>query len=89
MLFRSTFLSNLNPNSLVVLRGAKLEPSLKDAPGGYRCQFERHGYFFADPADTKPGSLVFNRSVTLKDSWSKVDKGPKPKASSPGGTRGG
>ena len=84
-----TFLSNLNPNSLVVLRGAKLEPSLKDAPGGYRCQFERHGYFFADPADTKPGSLVFNRSVTLKDSWSKVDKGPKPKASSPGGTRGG
>jgi glutaminyl-tRNA synthetase len=72
-----TFLANLNPNSLVVLKGAKLEPSLKDAGAGYRCQFERHGYFFADPADSRPGAPVFNRSVTLKDSWAKAEKGKK------------
>lgn len=65
------FLSNLNPNSLEVLTDCRLEPSLKSANPGDRFQFERQGYFFADPIDSKPGQPVFNRIVTLKDSWSK------------------
>jgi glutaminyl-tRNA synthetase len=51
-----------------------LEPSLKDAAPGSRFQFERLGYFFADPEDSKPGAPVFNRTVTLKDSWAKMEK---------------
>lgn len=69
-----TFLSNLNPNSLVTIRAAKLEPSLRDAVGGEKFQFERHGYFCADSVDSRPGRPVFNRSVTLKDSWAKVER---------------
>jgi len=65
--------SNLNPNSLEVIRDAKLEPSLANAPSGARYQFERLGYFCVDP-ETKPGALVFNRTVALKDTWAKVEK---------------
>ena len=65
------FLQDLNPNSLEVIANAKLEPSLKDAKAGSHYQFERVGYFFADPIDSKPGAPVFNRTVSLKDSWSK------------------
>ncbi len=65
------FLQNLNPHSLEVITHAKLEPSLKDAKAGSHYQFERVGYFFADPIDSKPGAPVFNRTVSLKDSWSK------------------
>jgi glutaminyl-tRNA synthetase len=69
------FLSHINPHSLEILKNCRLEPSLEHAAGGERYQFERQGYFFVDPIDSKPGALVFNRIVTLKDSWSK--KHPK------------
>ncbi len=65
------FISVLNPNSLTVLRGCKLENSLKDAKASDRFQFLRLGYFCVDSVDSKPGSLVFNRSVALKDSFNK------------------
>jgi glutaminyl-tRNA synthetase len=61
---------NLNPNSLEVLTTAKLEPALGSAGEGERFQFERLGYFCVD-SDSKPGSPVFNRTVTLKDTWAK------------------
>ncbi|HKD79374.1 MAG TPA: glutamine--tRNA ligase/YqeY domain fusion protein [Candidatus Angelobacter sp.] len=67
------FTANLNPNSLELVTNAKLEPSLKDAADGARYQFERLGYFCVDP-DSKPGALVFNRTVALKDTWAKVEK---------------
>jgi glutaminyl-tRNA synthetase len=66
-------LDNLNPNSLEILTGAKLERSLVDAKAGDRFQFERVGYFCVDP-DTTPGNLVFNRTLPLKDSWAKIEK---------------
>jgi glutaminyl-tRNA synthetase len=65
------FLSVLNPDSLQVMRGAKVEPSVASDPAGSRYQFERTGYFVSDP-DSTPAALVFNRTVTLKDSWEKV-----------------
>jgi glutaminyl-tRNA synthetase len=67
------FTANLNPNSLEVIRRAKLEPSLAAAPVGGRYQFERLGYFCVDP-DSKPGKPVFNRTVALKDAWAKVER---------------
>jgi glutaminyl-tRNA synthetase len=67
-----TFLDNLNPNSLEVVSSAKLEPSLADARPGDHFQFERLGYFFVDPVDSKPGKPVFNRTATLRDTWAKV-----------------
>jgi glutaminyl-tRNA synthetase len=67
------FTANLNPNSLEVISQAKLEPSLANAPVEGRYQFERLGYFCVDP-DSKPGHLVFNRTVALKDTWAKVEK---------------
>jgi len=67
------FTFNLNPKSLEVVSGAKLEPSLANAAAGSRYQFERLGYFCVDP-DTKPGRPVFNRTVALKDAWAKVEK---------------
>jgi glutaminyl-tRNA synthetase len=71
------FLKLLNPNSKKVVR-AKLEPSLRDAKGGERFQFERVGYFFSDPKDSKAGAPVFHRTVGLKDSWQKAQqKGAK------------
>jgi len=65
--------ANLNPNSLQVLRGCKLEPSLKNAPIGARYQFERQGYFCVDP-DSTAEKPVFNRTVPLRDSWAKAEQ---------------
>ena len=62
----------LNPDSLVVVPGAKIEPSVARDPIGTRYQFERTGYFISDTIDSAPGRLVFNRTVTLRDSWAKV-----------------
>ncbi len=56
-----------------MLKGCKLEPGLAETKPGDRVQFMRHGYFFADPADSRPGAPVFNRTVTLKDTWAKVE----------------
>src|SRR6202451_120591 len=64
---------NLNPNSLEVLLGAKLEPSLANSKLEDRFQFERVGYFCLDP-DSTAGKLVFNRTLALKDSWAKIEK---------------
>jgi glutaminyl-tRNA synthetase len=64
--------SFLNPNSLERLTGCKLEPSLSDLTPGARVQFERLGYFCVD-LDSAPGALVFNRTVTLKDAWAKIE----------------
>ena len=66
-----TFLDLLNPSSLEILRGCKLEPMLAAAPAGTRYQFERLGYFAADP-DTRTDAPVYNRTVSLKDTWAKV-----------------
>jgi len=65
--------ANINPNSLQVVTNAKLEPSLGQANLGDKFQFERLGYFAVD-ADAKPGKVVFNRAVSLKDAWAKVEK---------------
>jgi glutaminyl-tRNA synthetase len=65
---------NLNPSSLEVLKGAKLEPALSRINVGDRVQFERMGYFIADIKDSQPGKPVFNRIVTLRDSWGKIEK---------------
>ena len=70
------FTANLNPNSLEIINDAKLEPSLAAAQAGDRYQFERLGYFCAD-LDSKPGALVFNRTVPLRDSWAKIEKREK------------
>jgi glutaminyl-tRNA synthetase len=51
---------------------AKIEPSVAGAPPGTRYQFERTGYFMSDPADSRPDGLVFNRTVTLRDTWAKI-----------------
>jgi glutaminyl-tRNA synthetase len=64
------FLADINPDSKLVIT-AQLEPALKEAQAEERCQFERHGYFVADRVDSRPGAPVFNRAVTLKDSWTK------------------
>jgi glutaminyl-tRNA synthetase len=69
-----SYLENLNPNSLVTLTDAKLEPRLKSVRPDEKFQFERHGYFVADLVDSRPGAPVFNRSVSLRDSWAKVEK---------------
>jgi glutaminyl-tRNA synthetase len=66
----------LNPQSLEVLPHCQVEPSLANAVAGARYQFERQGYFCVDP-DSAPGKLVFNRTVTLKDAWAKIEKGQK------------
>ncbi len=76
-----SFMQNLNPESLTVIRGAKVEPALTErletepswADGIRRYQFERLGYFCVD-ADAAPGTLVFNRTVTLRDSWAKANR---------------
>jgi len=70
------WLDNLNQNSLTVLTGCKLEPSLAAAEPGERYQFERNGYFCVDP-DSAPGKPVFNRTVTLRDTWAKIQKRQK------------
>jgi glutaminyl-tRNA synthetase len=67
------WLTNLNPKSLEVVRGAKLEPLLGGVMPGERYQFERLGYFCAD-RDSAPGALVFNRTVSLRDTWAKIQQ---------------
>jgi glutaminyl-tRNA synthetase len=64
--------ADLNPNSLEVRPHCKIEPSVASAASGTRYQFERLGYFCVD-ADSRPGALVFNRTVTLKDAWAKIE----------------
>jgi glutaminyl-tRNA synthetase len=66
------FKTFLNPESLVVVEEALVEPSIAQDPPGRHYQFERVGYFFSDPEDSRPGRLVFNRTVTLRDTWAKV-----------------
>jgi glutaminyl-tRNA synthetase len=68
----SDFTANVNPESLVVRRDARIEPSVGEDPAGARYQFERLGYFVSDMVDSKPGALVFNRTIGLRDSWAKV-----------------
>jgi glutaminyl-tRNA synthetase len=67
--------SILNPHSLEVLTGAKVEPSLATVEPETRLQFERLGYFVADWHDAAPGKPVFNRTVGLRDTWGKIEKG--------------
>jgi glutaminyl-tRNA synthetase len=71
------FTAHLNPNSLEILNDCKLEPSLAGAEPGYSCQFERLGYFCVDKKNSKPQSLVLNRTVTLRDTWAKILKAQK------------
>jgi glutaminyl-tRNA synthetase len=68
------FTDYINPRSLEVLKGCRLEPGLAAAAPGSPYQFERQGYFCADLRDSRPGQLVFNRSVSLRDTWAKVMK---------------
>ena len=70
----SDWLANINPKSLERLTGSRVEPLLAKAKGGERYQFERLGYFSVDSADSSPGSLVFNRTVTLRDTWAKMER---------------
>ncbi len=67
------FIEHLNPNSLEILKHCKVEPYLKDAKPGDRFQFERLGYYCVDK-DSSESNLVFNRTVTLRDSWAKIEK---------------
>jgi glutaminyl-tRNA synthetase len=67
----TTFLDHLNPHSLETLSGCPVEPSLADAQPGTRVQFERLGYFAVD-RDSRPGALVLNRTVSLRDSWARL-----------------
>jgi glutaminyl-tRNA synthetase len=71
--------NNLNPKSLEVVGGCRVEPSLAGAAAESRYQFERQGYFCVDMIDSKPDQLIFNRTVSLKDTWAKIEKGQKKK----------
>jgi glutaminyl-tRNA synthetase len=73
------FRSNLNPDSLKVLTSCRLEPGLANAEPGSIFQFLRIGYFCVDSKDSKEGKPVFNRTVTLRDSWAKLQKSGKQK----------
>ncbi|HYV66917.1 MAG TPA: glutamine--tRNA ligase, partial [Myxococcales bacterium] len=66
------FRTQLNPRSLEVLDGARIEPALAKAAAGERYQFERKGYYFVDPKDSKEGAPVFNLIVPLRDTWGKA-----------------
>jgi glutaminyl-tRNA synthetase len=68
---RREYIELLNPDSLVITKSARVEPSLKDDPAETRYQFEREGYFWQDPEDSSPDALVFNRIVALRDTWAK------------------
>ena len=68
------FTDYINPKSLEVLKDCRVEPGLGDTKPGDRCQFERLGYFCVDTKDSKPDALVFNRTVTLRDTWAKILK---------------
>ena len=74
----SDYMDHLNPESFEILRSCRLEPSLADAAPGNAFQFERMGYFCVDAVDSKADSLVFNRTVTLRDAWARIaEKGQK------------
>jgi len=84
----------LNPGSLVVAKGARVEPALASAEPGTRWQFLRQGYFFVDPVDSRPGAPVFNRTIGLKDSWARPSeqptaqrRAPEPAAAGPARSR--
>jgi len=64
----------LNPDAMQVQDGCRVEPALAALPVGVTCQFERQGYFCLDNVDSRPGALVFNRTVTLRDTWAKIEK---------------
>jgi glutaminyl-tRNA synthetase len=68
------WLANLNPHSLEVIKDARVEPSLAGAKKSELYQFERLGYFCADPVDCADGKLVFNRAVSLRDTWAKIER---------------
>jgi len=79
-----TIKDHLNPESLITLTSCKAEPGIKEASPGDRFQFLRQGYFCVD-ADSTKAMLVFNRTVTLKDTWAKIEKiSPLTKESDPG-----
>ena len=67
--------SVVSPRSLEVLTGCRVEPALRDVAPEARFQFERQGYFCVDSRDSAPGKLVFNRTVALRDTWAKIEKG--------------
>jgi glutaminyl-tRNA synthetase len=67
-----TFIDNINPDSINIIENAILEPALKDAKTGDYIQFERNGYFCVDSKFAEAGTLVFNRTVALRDSWAKI-----------------
>jgi len=71
------FIGSLNPNSLEVLTACRVEPSLAGAAPGSIVQFERQGYFCVDTKDSSPDALVFNRTVSLRDTWAKIEKAQK------------
>ena len=73
------FKSNLNPDSLKTLSSCFVEPSLANAEPGDRFQFLRQGYFCTDARDTPPRKPVFNRTVTLRDTWARIEKAQKKK----------
>ena len=68
-----SFLDSINPDSVRVIEGSRIEPSVREWTPGTRCQFERQGYFCLD-RDSGPDRLVFNRTVSLRDSWAKIEK---------------
>ena len=68
------FTQNICPDSVEIVNGSKVEPSLRNLGQGENCQFLRHGYFCLDSEDSTNEKLIFNRSVTLKDSWAKIKK---------------
>jgi glutaminyl-tRNA synthetase len=72
----TSFMDDLNPESLKILNGCKVEPGLSNVKPGDRFQFERKGFFCVD-LDSKPGGLVFNLTVPLRDSWAKIEAGAK------------
>ncbi|MDP8206145.1 MAG: glutamine--tRNA ligase/YqeY domain fusion protein [Candidatus Electryonea clarkiae] len=72
----ASFLDSVNPDSLKTLTESRVEPSLADKQPGWKCQFERQGYFCVDP-DSEQGKLVFNRTVTLRDTWAKIQAAGK------------
>ena len=75
----AAFTDYLNPHSLEVLTDCTVEPSLAQAEAGSRFQFERQGYFCVDTVDSSPGRPVFNRTVTLRDTWAKIQKAEQQK----------
>jgi len=67
------FIKYMNPDSLITIENSKVEPYLKNAKPGERFQFERLGYYCVDSKESSSDNLVFNRTVTLKDSWAKIE----------------